>query len=88
MTTEPTFTSVAVNHYELDEGGRTVHVTYCPVCKVRNEIKLDRSKFIRWRTSEHVQNVWPELDANDRELLVTGTHPACWDAMFGGDDDD
>jgi hypothetical protein len=34
------------------------------------------------------QNAFPEMDADDREMLITGTHPACWDAIMGEEDDD
>jgi hypothetical protein len=37
----------------------------------------------RWLTGVHVQDVWPEMPPPQRELLITGTHPECWEAMFG-----
>jgi hypothetical protein len=32
---------------------------------------------------EHIQVAWPLASADQRELVLTGTHPKCWDAMFG-----
>ncbi len=57
----------------------------CIVCKERSLIDLDVKKYQRWTGgggTEHVQNVWPEWSAGDRELLITGTHSSCWDEMF------
>ena len=54
----------------------------CIVCQVRTRISLDKARLDRWTGGEHVQNVWPDKDADFRELLITGTHPACWDKMF------
>ena len=54
----------------------------CMNCEERSLIDLDEKKFQRWTGGEVIQNVWPELSAGDRELLITGTHPSCWDSMF------
>jgi hypothetical protein len=32
-----------------------------------------------------VQDAFPFLSAGEREMLITGTHPECWDAMMGDD---
>ncbi len=55
----------------------------CPYCHHTSNIQLDEDKLQAWRQGEHVQNVWPEKSADNRELLITGTHPKCWDEMFG-----
>lgn len=31
----------------------------------------------------HIQEVMPERPAPERELFITGTHPRCWEDMFG-----
>lgn len=53
----------------------------CPVCDCRSFIQVDLDPFIRWLNGEFIQDVWPELDAGQRELIKTGTHPDCWDQM-------
>ena len=30
----------------------------------------------------HIQDIFPELSADDRELLISYTCPECWDKMF------
>lgn len=55
----------------------------CISCGLKSIIKLDEAKFQAWQQGEHVQNVWPEKSADERELLITGTHGTCWDKMFG-----
>ncbi len=56
---------------------------YCTVCKLEYTLDLDTDKVIRWAAGEHVQNVWPELSRGDREQIISGTHDACWDDLFG-----
>ena len=36
-----------------------------------------------WAAGKNVQNVFPDLSADDREFLMTGITPAEWDAAFG-----
>jgi hypothetical protein len=43
--------------------------------------------YIRWsELGENIQDALPELDADQRELLMTGTHAHCWEKMWGPDD--
>jgi hypothetical protein len=52
------------------------------VCEKSSLVEVEPEKFKRFQKDEHVQNVWPEKDADWRELLITGTHPECWDRMM------
>lgn len=31
----------------------------------------------------YIQDVFPELNADEREFLMTGVHPDTWDDMYG-----
>jgi len=44
---------------------------------------LDRAAVTRWREGENIQHAFPDMSAGDREVLISGTHPACWDKLFG-----
>ncbi len=57
----------------------------CIRCGKMTQLKLDAAKHARWIVGELVQNVWPEMPAEEREMLITGTHPACWDQIFSDD---
>jgi hypothetical protein len=43
--------------------------------------------FTEWRAGAFIQQAWPEADAGTRELLISGTHPACWEELWKDDDD-
>ena len=63
---------------------RTFTTPACIHCHKTSEIELDPKDVLRWTgTRELIQNVWPDMSAEDRELLMTGTHSICWNAMFG-----
>lgn len=36
---------------------------------------------------EFVQDVFPNTPAPIREIMISGTHPDCWDELFGSDDE-
>jgi hypothetical protein len=65
-------------------------VTYttqpCSVCGTSEQLELDEERLIRWHYGEHIQDVFPELTASERELIVTGLHESCWDLLFEGVD--
>ena len=60
----------------------TITTRSCIVCGLTSSVELDTDKLARWKGGEHVQNVWPERSPDERELLMTGTHPKCWDEIF------
>ena len=31
-----------------------------------------------------IQDIFPYLNADQREQIMTGTHPSCWNQMFNG----
>jgi hypothetical protein len=63
-----------------------VYKKTCIFCGANHLIPLDEEKYRRWRSGEHVQNVWPEMSADQREILISGTCPECWEREFGEDD--
>lgn len=60
----------------------TITTNPCILCGKTSTMELDPDKLARYQAGEHVQNVWPEKSPGERELLITGTHPQCWDSMF------
>lgn len=64
----------------------TISVTTppCTVCGNTSEVEVDPVAFSRWRRGALAQVAFPDLNADQRELLITGTHPQCWDTIFEG----
>jgi hypothetical protein len=59
----------------------------CSVCGEYEVWSLDRQAVARWRAGENIQNAFPNMNAGDREVLISGTHPACWDKLFREEED-
>lgn len=62
----------------------TARTQKCRPCGAATDLCLDAEAFCRWAFDRvYVQDAFPTWTADERELLISGTHPACWDAMFG-----
>lgn len=59
----------------------------CQVCSETSEFELDTEKLRQWEGGAFAQDVFPEMSAAEREQLISGTHPACWDELFGEEDE-
>ena len=60
----------------------------CCCCGRLGEILVSVDGYAAWRDGTLIQDAMPELAPEYREQLMTGTHPACWDAMFGNEEED
>lgn len=54
----------------------------CPMCSEPSYLDVDEDGLLRWEGGHYIQDAFPELTAEQRELLMTGFHPKCWDEVF------
>ena len=59
----------------------------CCVCGEYEVWSLDRQAVESWQAGEYIQNAFPNMTEGERELLISGTHPACWDQLFPKEED-
>jgi hypothetical protein len=59
-----------------------VRTKTCTVCGEYEVWSLDRELVNRWQGGENIQLVFPDMNESDREILISGTHAACWDQLF------
>lgn len=55
----------------------------CIACGRHSEIELTDTEVAAMKSGALIQNAMPERSADERELMITGTHGECWDNMFG-----
>lgn len=61
----------------------------CVHCHEDVFIGVSKEQYDRWYIKrEYVQDVFPHIDYQLRELLISGTHPECWKEMFENLDED
>ena len=58
-------------------------ITRCPFCGRSNEVEVNEMDYLDWDDGMKVQDAFPYLTASEREMLISGICPTCWDAMFG-----
>jgi hypothetical protein len=58
----------------------------CIHCGESSVLEVEESQWQRRQAGELVQRAFPDMAPADREMLITGTHPACWEAIFKGPD--
>lgn len=74
---------------EAPEGHRWFTTKVCTMCGKRDELLLTTLEYYRYVTrGDLAQVAMPDRPADFREQLISGTHPACWEALFGGFEDD
>jgi hypothetical protein len=65
----------------------TIYLNKCVHCHKTNHILLNNTHLSRWKDDmEYAQNVFHWLSADDREVLMTGIHPECWNEIYPDND--
>jgi hypothetical protein len=60
----------------------------CIVCAKTSVLELTPQECLDLDKDINIQDALPNRDADFREMVKTGTHPACWDSMFDDDEED
>lgn len=63
-------------------------ITVCPFCGQMHEIAVNEDDYWDWQDGMPVQDAFPYLFADDREMLISGICPICWEETFGDDEDE
>lgn len=51
------------------------------------DLPITEEQIARWQSGTLIQNAFPNLNADQREFLMTGILPEEWDVMFPDEDD-
>lgn len=63
-------------------------VAACPKCKGERSVMVAEEDLKAFIAGKHVQMAFPYLNADDRELFLSGICPKCWDVMFKEPEED
>lgn len=60
----------------------------CPICGEVTLILVDKSDWELFKSPNrpYVQDIFPYLTPEERECLISGVCPTCWDEMYGGNE--
>ena len=61
----------------------------CPICGEEHTVEVFAQDYFNWNSlGMHTQDAFPYLSDNEREMLISGVCPTCWEQMFGSDEDE
>ena len=56
----------------------------CGWCGYKGELEVPTAGLVARKGGALIQDAFPEMSRPEREQIVSGTHPECWEKMFGG----
>lgn len=59
----------------------------CFHCGQKGSLTVQKSQLDAYLAGAYVQDAFVGMNADDREQIMTGMHPACWDEMMGPEPD-
>ncbi len=69
-------------------GKKIIRAKRCGTCQIEYQIEVDSEQLERYdKGIEHVQNIFPEMSAENREFFfISGICGKCWDEMFSDEE--
>lgn len=69
---------------KVKERGYEVQV-YCSMCNEEHTLLVNREDWDMFQKPDrpHVQDLFPYLTPAEREMLISGVCPKCWNDLFG-----
>jgi hypothetical protein len=55
----------------------------CSFCGQPGLVRVFPRELRLWESGLKVQDAFVGMSADEREMLISGTHPKCWEAAFG-----
>ena len=68
---------------EANMNGTTTFSKACEVTGSVFKVTARDADIAAWKNGLYAQDAFPELDADQREFIMTGYTPAEWDKLFG-----
>jgi len=59
----------------------------CPKCGKLQVIEVEGSQYNDWMAGKNIQIAFPNLTPDQREILMSGICPECWEKIFPPDDE-
>lgn len=54
----------------------------CYICKDVHDIQVNSQDYTEWKSGKLIQDAFPYLSVDERELLVSRTCPKCWNKIW------
>ena len=65
-----------------------IYEVKCPICGKVSKLEVDDRKLMAYKAGcGPIHHIFPELTADERELIKTGICNTCWDDMFADEEE-
>ena len=61
--------------------------TICPFCGETHFVQVKETDYWRYANGTMVQDAFPYLSADEREMLISGICPECWELTIWVDEE-
>ena len=69
---------------EVEPGVTELTFMPCVACGIpADPARVPTDRYLAWQAGAKIQQIFPAVPADEREVMISGTHPACFDAMWG-----
>jgi hypothetical protein len=58
----------------------------CVVCHTVHTIEVSKERYDAWQGGRLIQEVWPDSTSEEREIMISGTCPGCFNILFPADE--
>ena len=55
----------------------------CFVCGNTGTVEVPFANYLKRKEGALIQDAYPDMDKAEREQMVSGIHPMCWEAVYG-----
>ena len=69
-------------NFEDVSDDRMVIVRTCPICNIKHFINVSKEAYDSWKKGTVIQKAFPELDEDQREWIISGLCPKCFDDVM------
>lgn len=66
----------------------TIRTTTCCHCQKGGTLEVPLAELKMYEGGALAQHAFRSLTPEQREQIINGTHAACWDAIFAGEEDE
>lgn len=66
----------------------TINTPKCVMCNTTSVVQLTEAEYGALHAGKLIQDALPHWGNDTRELLLSGTHPTCWNAMVADFDEE
>jgi hypothetical protein len=74
---------MAYRHNCVTESNQVKITLNCFKCKELQTVIAPINNYLEWQAGKYIQDAMPMLNVDQREMLLSGICPSCWDKLFG-----